>query len=819
MKYQQKDMLRFEELKAEILTAFNKAEGISKELGKTGLDVRQLFKETKNGEQRLQQGNFRVGVIGRFRIGKSTFLNALLGGRILKEQEAGGVCTAIVTKITTGDVLCGQVCYHSAEEMYEIFLNTCQEAEFIPDMEIFNTRQAAKHERLDIADFRQANIQLLQEKKARITEASSRNKQLIEFALYILNEWERFKPELNKIEQISPQEYEALCTDRARAPFIKEVKFSVPSMDLAEDIVLMDTPGLGAPNWDENITIKYLQDCHAAIHLLLPPAGFEAIDANLITYLKRKQPHVVDKLIFCINRSDEVSSNAREQIKAHVAAELRNYGIQEAPVLFLCSKLPFLIQLRQKGLPLSEDELEYMDFALYKFRLPQYGEVTAEKVFEVCGFDTLKNALDHLLATGRAQALLQEGHANLCQVCDEIENHLNSQVALVEKGEDGEFRLIERIEEAIALVEYEKNRAEKEVALEFYRVQGKIRNWVAPYLIFKQQMKSERWIDEKLSKSKADAATQPNQLELSFFGFPVQIRDFKYEIDLMQREIYAWIDEFWCWENFSRSTEAAGAGNTADAVISQMRDAFLPKLTAMVQNKLESPVDGVKSDMDEIYKKAFEKMKTRLSGLTDELIVKLNKILHFAFKPVDLGDIRQSLDETLKTQERLRDLGRASGLWENLIELFFSIAVSDQGEKETKTVQLRINRINKELKIHLHRELFPQLTYDLASYIQEVVDNLMKVMRRELDSRMDEISTQSIVAKFGASREQIEVNIKLALRRKSQIEQISAQYAAGLKADLQKIEAELAGYGAEAATNRKESPVLRPASSGLNAVI
>ncbi len=77
---------------------------------------------------------------------------------------------------------------------------------------------------------------------------------------------------------------------------------------------------------------------------------------------------------------------------------------------------------------------------------------------------------------------------------------------------------------------------------------------------------------------------------------------------------------------------------------------------------------------------------------------------------------------------------------------------------------MRISRINKELKKYLQQDIFSQLTCDLASYILEVVDNLLQVMKRELDSRMDEIRTQSIVAKFGATREQIEAMLGAAVR-------------------------------------------------------
>jgi GTP-binding protein EngB required for normal cell division len=757
----------------------------------------------------LKQGNFRIGVIGRFRIGKSTFLNVFLGGRVLREEEAGGGCTAMVTRIVRGDEFSAKLIYHTAEEMHDVLLSVFLKAEITPDIHDARVKNISDRAFLFHKGFRLKNIVLLNKRKQALTEEVSRRKALIDFALHILTRWEEFEHDLGTHKVVSREDYNTLSGDRSLAPFIKEARLTVPFTGLPDNVVLIDTPGLGAPNWDENITVKYLEDCHAAIHLLLPPAGFEAIDADLLTYLKRKQPHIFDKVIFCINRSDEVSTHTREEIRAHVTGELDKHGFSDLPVLFLCSKFPFLSRLKAIGENLSPAEQEYLEFASFKFKLLDSELPPWENILSVSGFDELKSSLNKLLVTGRARAILQKGLTDLQGVGREVKNHFQSQAALVERGQGGNFKLIAQIDECLDMVQYERRRAEREIQREIGNLQVRLQKWIAPFreppdkqksgvfkdiALFLKHTKEE--LDRIKAKEKAHKRGEivPEDGQFEFFGTPVIIRGFRDEIDLAAFRIFRFIDNFWSVENFNNIKSgipgAKPGENMSDQALAEMRDLFLSQLSEQCHQLLIGPIDGVHQDIESVYQKACDNMQLRISGLTEELVARLNNILDITFQPVKVETVDQSLNKILGTFDRLKNLGRARGIWENMVD-WFSQNTKLVHENATKVDQKRINRIRNDLKKYLSEYLFFPIVQDISSYILEVLANLKNVLSKELDQRMEEIRSHAIVEKFGATRKQIKTNIQEALKRQPEIERIEARLGQKLEEGICDLEKDL----------------------------
>ncbi|MEM6256090.1 MAG: dynamin family protein [Cyanobacteria bacterium P01_D01_bin.156] len=73
----------------------------SLELLQSQLDLTQLFADVSTASDRLRHGVFRILVLGDMKRGKSTFLNALLGERLLPSNV--NPCTAILTVLRYGE--------------------------------------------------------------------------------------------------------------------------------------------------------------------------------------------------------------------------------------------------------------------------------------------------------------------------------------------------------------------------------------------------------------------------------------------------------------------------------------------------------------------------------------------------------------------------------------------------------------------------------------------------------------------------------------------------------------------------------------------
>lgn len=66
------------------------------EMGLNDLDVQEVL----DVKDRLEKDNFKVLVIGEFKCGKSTFINALMGKKILPSYSTP--CTAVINEVVYG---------------------------------------------------------------------------------------------------------------------------------------------------------------------------------------------------------------------------------------------------------------------------------------------------------------------------------------------------------------------------------------------------------------------------------------------------------------------------------------------------------------------------------------------------------------------------------------------------------------------------------------------------------------------------------------------------------------------------------------------
>ncbi len=777
----------FESNKKLFLSFLDKASSISDKIENIGLDSRRLKSNIHNAREELIRGEFRVGIIGRFRIGKSTFLNVFLGRRCLKEREVGGGCTAVITKVRSGKQTGAMVYYQTCDAMYDLFISTFRDAGILPDLYQVVIDEVPTTDRLNNADFREKNRNILLLEKSKIQQGFTRKKSLIDFALYILEHWESFKGELGTVKEVSQKKYLDISTDRTMAPFIKEIQLTVDYHNaLPDNVVLMDTPGLGAPNWDEAITVKHLKECHAAVHMLLPPAGFEAIDLNLLTDLKKQQPHILDKTVFVVNRSDDISMGAKEEIRTYIEEELGKIGFSGLPILFTCSKLPFLIQVKENNEELSKDEKEYIDFASYRFRIAPKKKSVKKEVMDACGFTELQSVLNGLFESGRAESLLQQGADSIDIICQEIEAVISSQKIMIESGGEGKSKLLEQVDELMNMIDYEKDRLDREIYQATYALKSKVFSWLAPYRK-NIEPSTSLWSSllgrfENPGKYKVSTKKEivPNELNLKFLGFPVKLPGFKEKIDIAAASIGDYIQEFWSWENYDEYKKSKAGPNAIEETMDKMRDEFLRTLSAKVEAMLVPIIEEVKNDTSSLYNAALEKSRAEVTGVSEALIQKLNKILKTSFQLTEVKEFASSVKDLGDAHTHLKSLGRENGVWEKVVTSAYTVFVNTYKDKIKKKEMMRLGRIRKDLSEHLDRELFFPLIKQLADYIARVAKDLRDVMMVEVEMQLEEVKSYALVDRFGNSQEQINSSIERAVRRQADIRDLESSYESDL---------------------------------------
>ncbi len=214
-------------------------------------------------ETRSRNRRLNLAVIGEFSSGKSTFINALLRQRLLKASCVA--TTASATYIEPGP---------------EFSINTM----FSNEIQVKSTNTSY------------ANLQ---------------------------ESLEKIKPNLNN--KITLRELlDLLTSDHVVADTVKRIDITIPSDQLSQDIVIIDTPGINAGACDtENhaqVTKNVLeQDADSAV-ILIP--SFSAITDTLINFLLQNAKPFLHRCVFVLTAMDQLNSNDRLELVKMVKLQI-----------------------------------------------------------------------------------------------------------------------------------------------------------------------------------------------------------------------------------------------------------------------------------------------------------------------------------------------------------------------------------------------------------------------------------------------------------------------------------------------------------------
>lgn len=226
-------------------------------------------------ERRMNDPNLYLGVIGEFSSGKSTFINGLLRTRLLK--AACIATTASTTRIRRGPVFSVR-------------------ARFDDGVEVLGTED---------------------DKSALAAAVLSR------------------QPELAADASLTTL-LEHLTSDPVVAGSVQDVDVRFPSEHLSEDLVILDTPGIGAgasiAESHGSVTQRAMKEVIDCAIVLIPSAN--AMTNTLLDFLETYARPFLHRCLFVITAMDRQDDAARAEIRAFVREKLaESLGLSDPWVL------------------------------------------------------------------------------------------------------------------------------------------------------------------------------------------------------------------------------------------------------------------------------------------------------------------------------------------------------------------------------------------------------------------------------------------------------------------------------------------------------
>ena len=274
------------------------------------------LKDFQSEQDELEKENrlLRIGILGKVKAGKSSFLNALLfnGESIL--PEAATPMTAALSVLEYAKTPSLSVEFYSQEDLseikekakqYEKMLKEQEKQEFerLKELELKKVQNKAQ---IDEAKLR-ANAQILATKKLKqeledLCACYEQNARIEKSALN-LSELEKHKEFQGSLSEIQTKLKDYVGSEGKFMPFTKSITLRLDN-EFLKDVQIIDTPGLNDPVPSRSArTIEFLDKCDGVIVLLQASHLLSISDTWLLDRLTNKGSTA--RLFFVASKADD----------------------------------------------------------------------------------------------------------------------------------------------------------------------------------------------------------------------------------------------------------------------------------------------------------------------------------------------------------------------------------------------------------------------------------------------------------------------------------------------------------------------------------
>lgn len=306
----------------------------------------------------LNNGILMAVVFGEFKSGKSTFLNALLGERVL--PEAITRYTAIVTKVHYSEQNQVKITWANKSQindriksLLEYIINRLETNEiFFGIVNNFKKLLTKVQYQTETVDKIHEAINGAMTEDTRITVAEQGTDFLDhwDLLLNIIDNYSIHQDNIlkeNKVEDNIPiKELDSFVAYKHEAHskclFISEADIFYSADFLKNGITLVDLPGTGISFDDTQVALDYGKDAHVVLALTPANAALSRSDKEYLLQLRECRNNNLGHLLMYVNRIDtakqhfqpiEETYTARRLLVENVASELGNAGLRGVDVV------------------------------------------------------------------------------------------------------------------------------------------------------------------------------------------------------------------------------------------------------------------------------------------------------------------------------------------------------------------------------------------------------------------------------------------------------------------------------------------------------
>lgn len=382
-------------------------------------------------QRQLEEEVFRIAVVGAIKSGKSTFINSLLKGDLLK--RGAGVITSIVTRVRSGQRTHAILFFKSwddvnteIEQATALFPNLSWRSE---------NREFDIRREKDRTDLTAALAQLTTD---HLITSDSRDANSVLLASY-LRGYDDMKdligPEATTFEITGGRfhEHRQFVANDFLSVYMKDIELDISGIDLDKNIEIADCQGGDSPNPIHLSMIQdYLLMTHLTVYVVSSRTGLRQADIKLLNIIKKMG--ILHNILFVVNSdfSDHDSLGDLETLVGKIKEEIAL--IKSGPEVYTMSALFNLFKERRDDL--SEKDQQ---------RLEQWENDTFMVAFSDSESERFLEAFQHKLSEERLSLLLTNNVERIAVIVTGLSDWIRVNRDILGRDATGAAEVIDKI--------------------------------------------------------------------------------------------------------------------------------------------------------------------------------------------------------------------------------------------------------------------------------------------------------------------------------------------------------------------------------------